>query len=68
MEKIASNELTRVVVFAPILGVVGIGLYLLARLAIGVASYQDCSEAATEIDFQIKEAKAELTKRKIIVD
>jgi dolichol-phosphate mannosyltransferase subunit 3 len=68
-EQIVSTKLThRVVVFAPLFGAVSLGVYLLARLTIGVASYQDCSEAAAELDSQIKEAKAELRKRKIIVD
>jgi hypothetical protein len=67
--EIASTKLSqRLVLFAPVLGVVGLGVYLLARLAIGVASFRDCNEAAAEIDAQIKEARAELRKRKIIVD
>jgi Dolichol-phosphate mannosyltransferase subunit 3 (DPM3) len=67
-DEMASTTLTHGVVL-PLLGGVGLlGVYLLARLVIGVASFQDCHEAAVEISAQIKEAKAELRKRKIIID
>lgn len=69
IDQLASTELVRrLFIFAPFLGVVVLGLYLLVRLVLGVASYEDCAEAAAEIDAQIKEAKLELKKRKIIGD
>ena len=53
------------VVFAPVWGVLTLGVYLLTRLIIGVFTYQDCPEAAEEIEKQIAEARAEMKKRRI---
>jgi Dolichol-phosphate mannosyltransferase subunit 3 (DPM3) len=67
-DEMASTSLAHRVVL-PLFGGVGLlGVYLFARLVIGVASFQDCHDAAVEINAQIKEAKAELRKRKIIID
>jgi len=52
--------------FAPIWALLALGLSLLFRLFLGVVTYQDCPEAAVEIERQILEAKAEMKKRKII--
>lgn len=69
IDQLALTELGRgLILFAPFLGVVMLGLYLLFRLVLGVASYHDCPDAAAEIDAQIKEAKIELKRRKIISD
>jgi Dolichol-phosphate mannosyltransferase subunit 3 (DPM3) len=52
--------------YAPIWSILTLGVVLLSRLLLGVMAYQDCPEAAREIEMQIKEAKQELKKRKII--
>jgi len=56
------------VTLAPLWAIVAVGLVLLTRLILGVLAYQDCPEAAKEIEQQIKEAKAEMKKRNIIKD
>lgn len=53
-------------VLAPLIALVVLGLYLLLRLVTGVLSFQDCPEAAKELETQIKEARVELSRRKII--
>lgn len=50
----------------PLLALILLGVYLLARLVVGVLSFQDCPEASKEIEMQIKEATAELKRRKLI--
>jgi Dolichol-phosphate mannosyltransferase subunit 3 (DPM3) len=52
--------------FAPVVFLVILGIYLLIRLVVGILSFEDCPDAAKEIDFQIAEAKAEMKKRKVI--
>ena len=54
------------VAFAPVLAIVGLGIFLLARLMLGVLAYQDCPDAAREIDRQVVEARTEMKRRKII--
>lgn len=55
-----------VVAYAPLWAILTLAVYLLTRLILGVLAYQDCPEAATEIEQQIRQAKVELKKRKII--
>lgn len=60
-----SPTVSLMVTFAPALAVIVLGIFLLARLILGVLAYQDCPEAAREIDIQIAEAKAEMNRRKV---
>ena len=52
--------------FAPIWAVVLVGLYLLSVLIIGVMQFEDCPQAAKELDSDVKAAKEEMKKRGII--
>jgi Dolichol-phosphate mannosyltransferase subunit 3 (DPM3) len=54
------------VVFAPLWVLVGLGVYAVASIAIGVSNFRDCPEAAIELDKQVQEAKAEMKRREII--
>jgi Dolichol-phosphate mannosyltransferase subunit 3 (DPM3) len=54
------------VVLAPLWCVVGLGVYLLSLLLYGVLTYQDCPEAARELEKEISEAKNEMKQRGII--
>jgi hypothetical protein len=54
------------VTFAPVLAILVLGSFLIARLIIGVLAYQDCPDAAQEIDRQVVEARSEMKRRKII--
>ena len=55
-----------VITFAPIIAIFLLGIYLLSRLIFGVLAFQDCPDAAKEIDTQIAEAKAEMKRRTVI--
>lgn len=61
-----STKSTLLVDFAPLWAIIAVGLYLLTVLVLGVISFEDCPQAAKEIDLQVKEAKAEMKKRGII--
>jgi Dolichol-phosphate mannosyltransferase subunit 3 (DPM3) len=61
-----SPAVNLLVTFAPIWAVLALGIFLLARLILGVLAYQDCPDAAQEIDRQIVEARVEMKRRKII--
>jgi Dolichol-phosphate mannosyltransferase subunit 3 (DPM3) len=54
------------IVGAPLWALVGLGIYLLCLLIHGVLNYQDCPEAAKELEHETVEAKAEMKKRGII--
>ena len=54
------------VIYAPVWGVLLLGIYLLSRLVLGVLSYRDCPDAAKEIEMQIAEARKALKARKIV--
>jgi len=56
------------ITYAPVWAVLVLAVFLLTRLILGVLAYQDCPEAATEIEQQIRQARVELKKRKIISD
>ena len=57
---------TFLVDFAPLWAIIAVGLYLLSVLIIGVLSFEDCPQAAKELDEEVKQAKVELKKRGII--
>ena len=52
--------------FAPLLAIVALRVYALSTILYNVMTFNDCPEAAKEIDENVKEAKAEMKKRKII--
>lgn len=56
-----------IVVYAPVWGVLFLGIYLLSRLVLGVFSFRDCPDAAKEIEMQIAEARNAMKARKIIL-
>jgi hypothetical protein len=65
-----SSSSTRMVrlfrLYAPIWMILGLGIVLFLRLIVGVLSFRDCPEAASELEAEIEQAKIELKKRKII--
>ena len=54
------------ITFSPIIYIVVLGLFLLLRLVLGVLAFEDCPDAAKQIDLQIAEATTEMKRRKII--
>jgi dolichol-phosphate mannosyltransferase subunit 3 len=56
------------IVYAPVWAILLLGLYALGSVMYGVTTLKDCPEAASEIERQIVEAKAEMKKRGIIKD
>lgn len=54
--------------FAPLWGIASLGVYALVTIVYNVLTFEDCPEAAKEIDDQVKEARAELKKRGIPVN
>ena len=52
--------------FAPLWAIIALGIYALSTIIYNVMTFNDCPEAAKEIDRQVKEAKAEMKKRKVI--
>ena len=54
------------VLYAPVWGILLLGLYAVSNIAIGLVNFKDTPEAAAEIEQQVKEAKAEMTKRGVI--
>ena len=65
-EATASPAAKILVNFAPIWAIVALGIYALSTIIYKVMTFNDCPEAAKEIDEQVKEAKAEMKRRKII--
>lgn len=55
-----------IIPYAPFLALLLLASYLLTRLIIGVLSFRDCPDAATELEKQIKEAKAAMKKLNVI--
>mmetsp|Transcript_16690 Transcript_16690/g.33221 ORF Transcript_16690/g.33221 Transcript_16690/m.33221 type:complete len:95 (-) Transcript_16690:444-728(-) len=51
------------VAYAPVWAVLALGVYAAGAVAVGVATFADCPEAAAELEGQIAEARAELTRR-----
>lgn len=54
------------ITYAPIWLVLAVGGYLFIILVTGVLSFQDCPEAAKELDQDVAEAKVDLKKRGIL--
>ena len=64
--QLLSSPVARVLIrFAPFWAVVGLGLYALTLLVIGVAQFKDRPDAAADLDRDVKAAKQELAKRGI---
>jgi dolichyl-phosphate mannosyltransferase polypeptide 3 len=61
-----SPKVSLLVMFAPVWGILALGIYLLLRLIVGVMTFSDVPEASTELEGHIAEAKAEMRRRKII--
>ena len=59
---------TFIVNYAPIWGILLLGIYAATTIIHNVMTFNDCPGAAEELERQIKEAKAEMKKRKIIED
>jgi hypothetical protein len=65
-QSIPQKVIDTIITFAPIFAIVLLGIYLLSRLIIGILAFEDCPDAAKEIDTQIAEAKTEMKRRKVI--
>mmetsp|Transcript_10248 Transcript_10248/g.15269 ORF Transcript_10248/g.15269 Transcript_10248/m.15269 type:complete len:109 (+) Transcript_10248:56-382(+) len=49
--------------YAPIWAILALGIWAASSVIYGVLVFRSCPEAAMELDGQIKEAKAELSRR-----
>ncbi|CAD6196155.1 unnamed protein product [Caenorhabditis auriculariae] len=54
------------VLYAPIYAIIGLGIYALFSVVYGVSKFNDCPEARKELVEEIKEARTDLKKRKVI--
>jgi dolichyl-phosphate mannosyltransferase polypeptide 3 len=51
--------------WAPLWGIVALGLYAVIVVGHGMLTFQDFPEAVAELELQVKEARAEMKKRGI---
>mmetsp|Transcript_16322 Transcript_16322/g.24061 ORF Transcript_16322/g.24061 Transcript_16322/m.24061 type:complete len:109 (-) Transcript_16322:249-575(-) len=49
--------------YAPIWAILALGIWAASSVVYGVLLFRSCPEAAMELDGQVKEAKAELSRR-----
>jgi Dolichol-phosphate mannosyltransferase subunit 3 (DPM3) len=56
-----------VVDFAPLWAILLLGMYAATSIIYKVLTFNDCTDATAELEGQIKEAKAEMRRRKIIL-
>ena len=54
--------------FAPIWGIILLGIYAVAWIAYGVVTLKDNPRSAKELEEHVKEAKVEMKKRGIVKD
>ena len=57
-----------IILYAPIWGILLLGLYAVGCVGYGLLNFKDTPEAAAEIDQQILEARMEMKKRGVIKD
>ena len=62
-----TKEHPTLVLFSPVIAAGLVALYVLALLVYRVATFNDCDEAAEELQRQIKEAKADLKSKGVSV-
>ncbi|RLN10848.1 hypothetical protein BBJ28_00010051 [Nothophytophthora sp. Chile5] len=62
-DHVADPRVLQVVNVLPMYALVSFGAYSLAAIALSVMAVQDFPEASKELDRQVIEAKAELTKK-----
>ncbi|RLN94235.1 hypothetical protein BBJ28_00007762 [Nothophytophthora sp. Chile5] len=62
-DRVADPRVLQVVNVLPMYALVSFGAYSLASIALSVMAVQDFPEASKELDRQVIEAKAELTKK-----
>mmetsp|Transcript_10693 Transcript_10693/g.25732 ORF Transcript_10693/g.25732 Transcript_10693/m.25732 type:complete len:90 (+) Transcript_10693:224-493(+) len=55
-----------VILYAPILLIVLLGVYAVGSIGLGLMRFKDTPEAAAEIERQITEAKTEMKKRGVL--
>ncbi|GMH62999.1 hypothetical protein TrLO_g10671 [Triparma laevis f. longispina] len=60
---LSRGELIRIL--SPLLAVAMLGVYAVSDIAYTVITFNDCKDAAAEIETQVKEAKKEMKRRKI---
>ncbi|EEY62977.1 uncharacterized protein PITG_14597 [Phytophthora infestans T30-4] len=65
-DHIQDSRVQEVVMALPMYVLVSYGAYSLAVIALSVMAVQDCPEAAKELNQQVVEAKADLTKKGFI--
>lgn len=51
--------------WAPLWGILCLAVYAFVSIAYGVLTFEDFPEAATELELQVKEARAEMKRRGI---
>mmetsp|Transcript_1902 Transcript_1902/g.2781 ORF Transcript_1902/g.2781 Transcript_1902/m.2781 type:complete len:107 (-) Transcript_1902:277-597(-) len=64
---LSSNVTTLLIWYAPIWAILALGVYAVVTIIHSVLAFDDCPEAAAEIDTQVKEARVALKKRGILV-
>ncbi len=52
--------------YAPVFLILGLGVYALVSIVHGVINLKDCPEAAVEVEKDVKEAKAAMTKKGVL--
>lgn len=65
---LASGSSDPLLVYFPAWVILGLGVYALGSIGVGVRSCKDFPEALAEIEQQVDEAKKEMKKRGVIKD
>jgi hypothetical protein len=60
-----SKDVDLLIAYAPVWAVLGLGIYAVSNLIIGVSNMSDCPDAAKEIEQNVKEARKDMKKRGI---
>mmetsp|Transcript_22461 Transcript_22461/g.27080 ORF Transcript_22461/g.27080 Transcript_22461/m.27080 type:complete len:108 (+) Transcript_22461:136-459(+) len=64
---LSSNVTTLLIWYAPVWAILALGFYAVVTIIHSVLTFDDCPQAAAEIDTQVREARAALVKRGIVV-
>ena len=59
---LSTEQVHILVYFAPLWFIVGLGVYAIVSIGIGVSTFKDCPEAAKEVEMHVEEARIELKK------
>mmetsp|Transcript_49079 Transcript_49079/g.90916 ORF Transcript_49079/g.90916 Transcript_49079/m.90916 type:complete len:104 (-) Transcript_49079:114-425(-) len=59
----SSSQVSLAVSYAPVWAILALGIYAVASIGYGVATFEDCPEAAKELDRQVKDARLAMEKK-----